>query len=242
MALPKVCGLETEYGIVVRGAENNPVTASSMLINAYVAATARRARPHRLGLRGRTPHQRRPRVLPRRLARPRGRDHARQRRAHQRCALLRRPRPSGDLHAGGHHGDGSGDLGPRRRGDRPGVDDLRPVGAARRRRDRRAQEQLRRQGQQLRLPRELPARPRAAVRPSHGTDHAALRHPPGVHAAPARSAANFRAARTTTSRTSSASVPTSSKRRSASRPRSSDRSSTPATSRTPTPRSTAACT
>src|SRR6187549_3884069 len=42
MALPKVCGLETEYGIVVRGAENNPVTASSTLINAYVAATARK--------------------------------------------------------------------------------------------------------------------------------------------------------------------------------------------------------
>ncbi len=41
MALPKVCGIETEYGIVVRGAENNPVSASSMLINAYVAATAR---------------------------------------------------------------------------------------------------------------------------------------------------------------------------------------------------------
>ena len=42
MALPKVCGLETEYGIMVRGAENNPVTASSTLINAYVAATARK--------------------------------------------------------------------------------------------------------------------------------------------------------------------------------------------------------
>jgi proteasome accessory factor PafA2 len=42
MALPKVCGLETEYGIVVRGGENNPVTASSILINAYVAATNRR--------------------------------------------------------------------------------------------------------------------------------------------------------------------------------------------------------
>jgi proteasome accessory factor A len=41
MALPKVCGIETEYGIVVRGGENNPVSASSMLINAYVAATAR---------------------------------------------------------------------------------------------------------------------------------------------------------------------------------------------------------
>ncbi len=42
MALPKVCGIETEYGIVVRGAENNPVSASSMLINAYVAATTRK--------------------------------------------------------------------------------------------------------------------------------------------------------------------------------------------------------
>src|SRR6478752_1967133 len=42
MALPKVCGLETEYGIMVRGAENNPVTASSTLINAYVAAAARK--------------------------------------------------------------------------------------------------------------------------------------------------------------------------------------------------------
>jgi proteasome accessory factor PafA2 len=42
MAVPKICGIETEYGIVVRGAESNPVTASSQLINAYVAATAAR--------------------------------------------------------------------------------------------------------------------------------------------------------------------------------------------------------
>ncbi len=41
MALPKVCGIETEYGIVVRGADNNPVTASSLLINAYLAEAAR---------------------------------------------------------------------------------------------------------------------------------------------------------------------------------------------------------
>lgn len=41
MAMPKVCGIETEYGIVVRGGDNNPVSASSMLINAYVAATNR---------------------------------------------------------------------------------------------------------------------------------------------------------------------------------------------------------
>jgi proteasome accessory factor PafA2 len=42
MALPKVCGIETEYGIVVRGGDNNPVTASSILINSYVGATARK--------------------------------------------------------------------------------------------------------------------------------------------------------------------------------------------------------
>ncbi len=42
MAIRKVCGIETEYGIVVRGADNNPVTASSLLINSYVNATSRK--------------------------------------------------------------------------------------------------------------------------------------------------------------------------------------------------------
>src|ERR671914_1528524 len=37
MALPKVCGIETEYGIIVRGGDSNPVSASSLLINAFVA-------------------------------------------------------------------------------------------------------------------------------------------------------------------------------------------------------------
>jgi proteasome accessory factor A len=41
MALPKVCGIETEYGIVVRGGDNNPVAASSLLINSYLAEVAR---------------------------------------------------------------------------------------------------------------------------------------------------------------------------------------------------------
>jgi proteasome accessory factor A len=36
MAIPKVCGIETEYGIVLRGGEPNPVLASSLLINGYV--------------------------------------------------------------------------------------------------------------------------------------------------------------------------------------------------------------
>ena len=36
MAIAKVCGIETEYGIQVRGGDSNPVTASSALINAYL--------------------------------------------------------------------------------------------------------------------------------------------------------------------------------------------------------------
>ena len=42
MAIPKVCGIETEYGIMVRGADSNPVTASSLLINAYLAINYRK--------------------------------------------------------------------------------------------------------------------------------------------------------------------------------------------------------
>lgn len=45
MAIPKICGIETEYGIVQRGtAESNPITASSVLINAYIAELASRVR------------------------------------------------------------------------------------------------------------------------------------------------------------------------------------------------------
>ena len=44
MALPKVLGIETEYGILVRGGDNNPVSASSLLINAYVAAQRQASR------------------------------------------------------------------------------------------------------------------------------------------------------------------------------------------------------
>ena len=37
MAIPKTLGIETEYGIVLRGTENsNPIAASSLLINAYL--------------------------------------------------------------------------------------------------------------------------------------------------------------------------------------------------------------
>ena len=46
MVVPKICGIETEYGIIVRGAEGtNPVSASSTLVNAYVESLARSDAP-----------------------------------------------------------------------------------------------------------------------------------------------------------------------------------------------------
>jgi proteasome accessory factor A len=41
VALRKVLGVETEYGIIVRGGDSNPIAASSVLINAYVQDLAR---------------------------------------------------------------------------------------------------------------------------------------------------------------------------------------------------------
>ena len=247
MALPKVCGIETEYGIVVRGAENNPVSASSLLINAYVAATTSRQR----GRVGWDFDDEQPANDARGFSlddvdRAGGRDDARQRRAHQRRPLLRRPRPPRDLDPGGRHRPRGRALRPGRRGDRPAQHgprqrqarpDVDGPG-----RGRRLQEQLRRQGQQLRLPRELPPRPRDAVRAHRRPGHPALRHPPGVHR---RRQGRLRAARRADrprAVPAHASGPTSSRRRSGSRRPSSARSSTPATSRTATPRSTAACT
>ena len=41
MALRKIIGVETEFGIIVRGVdESNPIAASSVLINAYVGELA----------------------------------------------------------------------------------------------------------------------------------------------------------------------------------------------------------
>ena len=46
MAVPKICGIETEFGIIHRGvAESNPITASSLLINAYLAEVEATDRP-----------------------------------------------------------------------------------------------------------------------------------------------------------------------------------------------------
>ena len=46
MAISKICGIETEYGILIRGVEeSNPIAASSMLINAYLHESRRADRP-----------------------------------------------------------------------------------------------------------------------------------------------------------------------------------------------------
>ncbi|MGH9088879.1 MAG: depupylase/deamidase Dop [Acidimicrobiales bacterium] len=44
MATPKVCGIETEYGIHTAGPDGNPIAASSVLVNAYAAEADRRTR------------------------------------------------------------------------------------------------------------------------------------------------------------------------------------------------------
>ncbi len=128
-----------------------------------------------------------------------------------------------------------GRVRPGGRADPRGLDGGGQADAARGPGDRRLQEQLRRQGQQLRLPRELPHGPARAVRshrrPRDRRTSSRARSSP----ARARSAARRRRSASTRCRSSSRSGPTSSRRRSASRRRSSDRSSTPATSRTATP-------
>jgi proteasome accessory factor A len=42
VAIPKVCGIETEYGILAAGPDGNPIAASSVLVNAYAALMERR--------------------------------------------------------------------------------------------------------------------------------------------------------------------------------------------------------
>ncbi|HLG68414.1 MAG TPA: depupylase/deamidase Dop [Acidimicrobiales bacterium] len=42
MAIPKVCGIETEYGIHVTSPDGNPIAASSLLVNAYAAKLDRK--------------------------------------------------------------------------------------------------------------------------------------------------------------------------------------------------------
>ncbi len=114
MALPKVCGIETEYGIVVRGGDNNPVSASSMLINSYVAATHRDRGRVGWDFEDEQPtNDARGFELDASLA-PEVETMLVNAVLTNGAPLLRRPRPSRDLHAGGHHRPRGARVGSRR--------------------------------------------------------------------------------------------------------------------------------
>ena len=151
VAVPKIVGIETEYGVALRGA---PGPEPGRRVEP-ADQRLRRAAPRRLGLRGRVARPRRARLRPRRFAAARGRDASRQRGAHERRALLRRPRAPRVLHARVQRPDAGGAV---RQGGgahpRP-LDGRGTPAAARGPGDRRLQEQQRRQGQLVRLPREL---------------------------------------------------------------------------------------
>ena len=68
MATTKVCGIETEYGIQTPGPDQNPIAASSVLVNAYAADVEQQ-----IGwdFEDETPGQRRPRLRPRGVTAPR---------------------------------------------------------------------------------------------------------------------------------------------------------------------------
>ena len=179
MAITKVMGIETEYGITVPGApDSNPVLASSLLVNAF-SGRGRKVRwdyeeesPLRdargfeaarepetpaeddLGLANVDPDQRGPL-----LRRPRP----------PRVLLARVPRPAhpGRLRQGG--GADPGRVGPA--GGRAGPG--RPPHPG-------LQEQHRRQGHLLRHPRELPGRPGDPVRPDRPRPDPVPGQPPGV--------------------------------------------------------------
>ena len=139
-------------------------------------------RQGRLGLRGRVARQRRPRLRRRRRdARPRSRPTS-----STRCSptapattsttpIPSSRRPSAPTPARSCVYDRAAELILQRSMEAAGRTAAAGPG------DRRLQEQLRRQGQQLRLPRELPDGPGGAVRPDRRPRHAALRHPPDLH-------------------------------------------------------------
>ena len=247
MAIQKVLGIETEYGIIVRGGDSNPIAASSVLINAYVQELARAGAATGASRVGWDFEDEHPGNDARGLQRrgpdaARGGDAPRQRRPHQRGSLLRRPRPPGAVDARVRRPALGRGLRPSRRAHPPPVDDGRDGPAARGPGDRRLQEQLGPQGQQLRHPRELPDGPDGPVLEDRQLRHAALHHAADLHG---RREGGHRGTGPHERRRAVPAHPAGRLLRGGGRPRDDPeaaRSSTPATSPTPTPRSTAGCT
>jgi Pup amidohydrolase len=112
MSIPKVLGIETEYGIA-GGPDLDPIVSSSIIVNAYAQHGRTRIN---WDFEGETPDMD-ARGLPGLTSvRAHRRDPPRQHRAHQRRAALRRPRPPGVLVARVPHAARGHALRLRRRG------------------------------------------------------------------------------------------------------------------------------
>ena len=179
VAIVKVLGMETEYGIIIRGAADpNPIAASSTLINAYVAELSRKvdwdfedetpgATPGASPGRDRMPPEVETHLVNAVLTNGARYyvDHAHPEYSTPECANV--------LDAIRY--DKAGELILAR-----SVDRRRPHPAARAEPGG-PEEQLRRQGQLLRHPRELPDGPVGALRPDRAARHAPLRVPADLH-------------------------------------------------------------
>ena len=213
VAVPKIVGIETEYGVALRGAPDpNPVVASSP-----PDQRVRRAAPRRLGLRGRVARLATPAASPRDGSQP----------PEVETHLVNTVLTNGARYYVDHAhpeystpecGDPLEVVAVRQGGgaDPRPLDGGGPAPAAAGPGDRRLQEQQRRQGQLLRLPRELPRRPQRAVRGARAQPDPVVRHPAGVHR---RGQGRLRERRRARRLSRSASAPTSSRRRSGSRRR-----------------------
>ena len=224
MAIQKVLGIETEYGIIVRGGDSNPIAASSILINAYVQELARAGAAtgaSRVGwdfedeqpgndARGFNAEGQMPPEVETHLVNAVLTNGARYYvdHAHPELSTPGVRRPTVDRR-----------VRPGRRADPAPLDGGRHRAPARGPGDRRLQEQLRPQGQQLRHPRELPDGPGGPVLEDRPLRDAALHHPADLHRGRQGRHRRPPGSPAPTCRTSSRSAPTSSRRRSASRRR-----------------------
>ena len=176
MAVAKVCGIETEYGIHHVGGDGNPVASSSLLVNAYVSDLARAGWDFEdespgndargFAREGALPPEVETHLVNAVLTNGARYyvDHAHPEFSTPECADRARGRA----------------LRPGRRGGPAPVDDGRGARAPAGPVDRRLQEQLRRQGQLVRHPRELSDGPRRALRSHRAPRHTALRHAPDL--------------------------------------------------------------